>query len=298
MTVGVIRSKQVSPLEIKTMNTIRTKSIGPAPRRRHPQRPAGLTVLEFIGCLIALVGGVWLGAIYLGIDIHHLAYDALSQSELLDKVPEQWRPTDPEAANTPSPAELARAVQEELVALRHEISALRATKNGPSPTAEALNGDGSSTDAPVSTQQAKSASLAFWNRVQDVVRGETALQIDAESAATSGNATKVAALKGRISRFAASAIRAIPTDGVDPAAIELSSDLVNWYDRGGTLYEQAVQIWESPARGQNSPALTKEWKHAQSQHRNEGQLLNDKIAGVCDSLTRRFGEGFTLFVAF
>src|SRR3970282_808214 len=48
----------------------------------------GLSVLEFVGCLIALVGGVWLGAIYLGIDVHRVAYVALSESELMEKVPE------------------------------------------------------------------------------------------------------------------------------------------------------------------------------------------------------------------
>jgi len=133
--------------------------------------------------------------------------------------------------------------------------------------------------------------------VQEVVRGQTALQVDAESAATSVNATKVAALKGRISRFAASAIRAIPTEGVDRSAIELGSELAQWYERGGALYEQAVRIWESPARGQNNPAMTQGWEHTRSQHHNEGKLLNDKIAAVRDSLTRRFGEGFAQFTA-
>ena len=247
---------------------------------------------------MALVGGVWLGAIYLGVDIRHLVYVALSESALLEKVPEQWRPAEPEKADAPTPAELARAVQEELVALRHEINALRSTRNGSTAATAGPPADNLSSPAvAVSAQQAKATSLAFWNRVHDVVRGEIALEVDAESAATSGNATKVAALKGRISRFAATAIRAIPTDRVDRSAVELGDELADWYERGGELYDQAVRIWESPARGQNNPATSQDWEHAQSQHRNEGQLLNAKIAAVRDSLTRRFGEGFAQFVA-
>ena len=56
---------------------------------------AGLTVLEFVGCLIAVIGGAWLGALYLGVDVNNVAYTALAQSDLLDKVPAEWRPEGP-----------------------------------------------------------------------------------------------------------------------------------------------------------------------------------------------------------
>ena len=52
---------------------------------------AGLTVLEFAGCVIAVIGGAWLGALYLGVDVNKVAYTALAQSDLLDKVPAKWR---------------------------------------------------------------------------------------------------------------------------------------------------------------------------------------------------------------
>jgi hypothetical protein len=260
---------------------------------------SALTWLEFLGCLIAVFGGIWLGAYCIGVDVRHLAYVALSESELLEQVPEGWRPEDPSSANSPTPAELAQAVQQELVALRHEINALRTTRGGARVNdASTAAGDDSEIDSRVDVPPAKSTTLAYWNRVHDVVRGEIALQIDAESAATTGNATKVAALKGRISRFAASAIRAIPIDGVDPTAVQISRELAHWYDQSGNLYELAVRLWESPGRGKKNLAMSKEWEHAQSQHRNEGQLMNDKIAAARDSLTRLFGEGFTPFVAF
>lgn len=263
---------------------------------RGKRRP-GLSALEFVGCLMALVGGAWLGAIYIGVDVNHLAYVALAESEMLDKVPEQWRPVDSENPNATTPAELAQAVQEELVALRREINALQSRQGSTSAAADRSDGDETSPAGSASAPQTKTASLAFWNRIQEVVNGQTELQIDAESAANSANATKVAALKGRISRFAGSAIRAIPTDGVDRSAIELGNQLADWYERGGELYEEAVRIWESPARSQSNPALTQGWEHARSQHRNEGKLLNDRVAAVSDSLTRRFGDGFAPFTA-
>ncbi len=252
-------------------------------------RRTGLSVLEFIGCLMALVGGVWLGAVYLGVDVRHVAYVALADSELLEKVPEKWRPIEPASENAASPAELARSVQNELVALRHEVTALRTTHQTQPPAQVSV----SSTDAtPDADQLAKAASLEYWARLGDVVHSQATLQLDAESAATEGNATKVAALKGRISRFSASAIRALPNKNVDPAAVSLGKELAAWYENGAGLFDQAVQIWESPARGQAGQQVTQQWEQAQAQQRNEGQLLSDRVAAVRDSLTRRFGDGF------
>jgi hypothetical protein len=187
-------------------------------------------------------------------------------------------------------------VQGELVALRHEITALRTTRNERQAATAEPSTNAVTPPSSVETEKlAKQASLDYWTRILDIVRGETALQRDAESAATESNATKVAALKGRIDRFASSAIRAVPTNGVDPSAIALARELAKWYEDGAGLYDQAVQIWESPSRGQGSPQVTQDWEQARLQHRNEGQLLNDRVAAVRDTLTRRFGEGFAEF---
>ena len=261
--------------------------------RRSRTRPLGLSVLEFIGCLMALVGGVWLGAIYLGVDVRHVAYLALSETELIDKVPEQWRPVDADAKNTPSPAERAASVQNELAALRQEIKALRT--NGPADAAASTQSDKSTSpanDAASANDLAQEATLIYWTRLHDIVHNQSALEKDAESAATEGNATKVAALKGRLSRVSAQAIEALPTANVDPAALRFGRALKAWYESGAEMYEQAVQIWESPARVQGGGQLGKAWDQAHLQHRNEGRLLNDQAAATRDALTRRFGDGF------
>lgn len=266
-------------------------------RSARRSRRTGLSLLEFLGCLMALVGGAWLGAIYIGIDVHRLAYVALTESDLLEKVPEDWRPQPPEGfADAPTPAELAQAVQGELVALRHEITALRSERDPADSLQVATSNGGVHATSDNSSRSAqRETCLAFWNRLAEIVRDELALQFDAESAASDGNATKVAALKGRISRFASTAIAAVPTEGVDPAEIQLSQELAGWYERGGELYEKAVRIWESPSRGQSGHTLTKDWEQAHLQHLNEGKLLREKVAAVRDSLTRRFGSGFAEF---
>ncbi|HEY4232573.1 MAG TPA: hypothetical protein VGM76_04050 [Lacipirellulaceae bacterium] len=256
---------------------------------------AGISILEFIGCLCALVGGAWLGALYLGVDVRHVAYVALKDSQLLDRVPEKWRPLAPDVkqgADAPTPEQLARHVEDELVALRQEITALRTSRDAsPDASGKPEPAAGAGT-LPSKSASVKTLSLAYWTRLCDIVRDETALQADSESAATQSNATQVAALKSRVCRFASSAIQAIPTEGVDPAATEFGKQLAQWYDHGGDLYEEAVRIWESPARGQDGHPLTDAWNETKAQHANEERLMNERGAVVRDSLVRRFGDEF------
>lgn len=263
------------------------RNIFTAPR----QSRTGLSVLEFVGCLMALIGGVWLGAIYLGIDVRRVAYLALSESDLMEKVPENLRPDVPESERGPSQAELAKSVQQELVALRHEITTLRDTQESQAetkvPTLEATTAAIAGKD-----DLAKQATVEYWQKLFEVVHRQATLQVGAESAATEGNATKVAALKARISRLSASAIRALATASVDPAATEVGADIADWYDTAASVYDEAVGAWESPARGDAKQQLMAAWERNQTQLENEGRLLVDRAAGVRDSLVRRFGEGF------
>ena len=245
--------------------------------------------------MMALIGGLWLGAIYLGIDVRHVAYLALAESNLMEKVPENMRPEVPESERGPSQAELAKSVQNELVALRHEITSLRDTHPAQAET-KVPETTAATTANP--EELTKRATLEYWQKLYDVVHRQATLQVGAESAATEGNATKVAALKARISRFSGSAIRALPTTNVDPAAAEFGTALADWYETGASVYDEAVQVWESPARGDAKEQLTTAWDQKQTQYQNEGRLLVDRATGIRDSLVRRFGDGFEPIVGF
>jgi hypothetical protein len=243
------------------MNVIARQERGLCRRRR-----TGLTILEFVGCTTAVIGGAWLGALYLGVDVRHLAFTALSQSKLLDKVPPELRPVDPNE-KVMTREQLLNTLHEELGSLRNQITTLR-------------GGAGQSTDSaghgePTSPElmPTKEKTLAYWQRLNEIAMGEGQLQRDAELAFNADNAAKVFAIKGRISRFSAKAVEAVPTQEVDESMIRYGRQLGLWYDRAGELYERAVRIWETPIGQQARTQLNDEWKRADEQHRSEGRLL-------------------------
>jgi hypothetical protein len=251
---------------------------------------AGLSVLEFVGCAIAVVGGIWLGAIYLGVDVRHLAHTALSEAELLEKMPPELRPPGPQDGVTRE--QLVTALREELGSLRTEISNLRDGEQAASGDDNAAAGQASAGAEPNSN---KARTLEYWNRLSEITLGEAALQRDAESAFDELNASKVFAIKARIGRFAAKAVTALSDQQVEPAVVQFGRQLSAWYDHGGELHERAVQIWESAANSSGRSQLNEDWRRAELHHKNEARLLRDKAAVVRTTISRRFGEEFPAF---
>jgi hypothetical protein len=260
---------------------------------------SGLSLLEFLGCTIALVGGAWLGAIYLGINVNHLTYTALEEADLLDSMPEKLRPAAPSGSDKLrglSRQQLVTSLRDELVALRNEITSLR-TSDQPVVASTDTGKEGSDPSAAAKAKSGLSEekTRAYWNRLSEIALGEAALQHDAELAFTDANASKVLVVKGRVSRFAALAVEAIPREQVDPAVVQLGRQLGEWYDRGGDLYETAVEIQNFPTDNTNHERLTQQWRREDIQHRNEAQLLSNRAIAVREELRRRFGTEFPEF---
>lgn len=266
-----------------------SKSLNWSARRYRPQR-AGLTILEFLACTIAVVGGAYLGALYLGVDVQHLAYTALSQAKLLDKMPSELRPVDPNE-KVVTREQLLTTLHEELGSLRNQITSLR--NGGPGQAADLAAGSESGTAFQM--LPTKDKTLAYWSRLSEIAMGESALQRDAEVTFNANNAARIFAIKGRVSRFSAKAVEAVPTQEVDESAIKYGRQLRLWYDRGGELYEKAVRIWETPIGQQARNQLNEEWKRADEQHRNEAKLLSEKAAAVRGSMSRIYGIEFPEF---
>jgi hypothetical protein len=270
--------------------TFNGRTVTPRNNRR------GLTVLEFVGCVIAIVGGAWLGALYLGVDVRRLAYTALAEAELLESVPPQLRPTAP-GDNPMTREQLVATLREELGALRSELKSLRsgeASNLAAAAVAAPASGNNEPTAEPTAS---KEKTFAYWLRISEIALAEAALQKDAESTSNATNASRVFAIKGRISRFAAKSVEAIPSDGVDESVIRFGRQLALWYNRGGELYERAVRIWETPTISQNREQLNQDWRRAEAHHHNEARLVTEKAEAVRSTVSRHFGEGFPVFAA-
>src|SRR5689334_1866177 len=145
---------------------------------------SGLTILEFLACTIAVIGGAWLGAVLLGIDVRNLAYTALSESKLLDKVPADLRPANPNE-KIMTREQLLTTLHEELGSLRNQIATLRTGAPTAGSPENAAKGEHPAT---LELPPTKEKTLAYWERLIVIASGERALQRDAEVAFNANNA--------------------------------------------------------------------------------------------------------------
>ncbi len=252
---------------------------------RQRQYRAGLSILEFFACATAVVGGAWLGALYLGVDVNQLTYTTLSEAHLLDKLPAKLRPADPNA-KTANREQLLTSLHDELGSLRNQIADLHGEGDASAAPAPVVHAD---SNAAPGTQPTERKTFAYWLRLNEIAAGNEALQRDAESAANTANAAKVFAVKSRICRFSAKAVEAMPMQNVDDSVLCFGNQLRLWYDRGGELYDRAVKVLETPIGQQARTQLNDEWKKAAEQHQNEEQLLYEKASAVRDSVSRVYG---------
>lgn len=249
--------------------------------RRLGARRAALTTLEYIGCAVAVAGGIWLGSMYMGVDMREAAHTALEETELLDKVPADWRPAPPADAETPE--QTAARLRDELAAIGNQISSLQ---NGETPVADAVP----TTDVDVA---ARDETLRYWREANDFIAHEANMQKEAQAAFNSSNAAKVFAVKAKASQIAAEAIANIKAGPkTDREAIHFTRQLSAWYENGAQLYERAVRIWEAPTGSKGRAQLNEEWRRAELQHQNEARLISEKGATIRGALSRRYGVEF------
>ena len=166
---------------------------------------------------------------------------ALNESDMIDKMPDGWRPVQSARENSRPRPSWPRRYR---MSSRRCVTKLRRWQTREA-KAEVSVPPLETTTAAIADATARPTSFAVLDPVVHVVHRQATLQVDAESAATEGNATKVAALKARISRFSASAIPRCrrPTSTTPPRSWPRARRLVR---DGANLYDKAVQVWESP----------------------------------------------------
>jgi hypothetical protein len=244
----------------------------------------GLTLNEFIGCLGAVAGGVWISSQYFNVDVHRVAYTALDESELLKQIPEQFRPTNPECPNGDcsevdlSPEERRRRLRAELIRLRQDVVALTL----PSSTEDA-------TDHP--DDHLRQATLDYWLQVRGVISEVAALQAEAEQSLSKQNAALVLNVRLRAFHYGHRSIRAIIAENVDQEAQEVGVRIAEWFEHGSAMYQEASDLWNGRQAGQ-STASDQRWDALQRQHLKEADFLREKSAAVGSLLALRYAADF------
>lgn len=289
-------------------------------RKRGSACRCGITFLEVLGCMVAMVGGVFLGAAYLGVDVKDMAIAGLRQSGLLearnDRAPHAAvatlpTPTSPALPATHTPAPLA-AVQPPTA--RTQAAAARAAAIGTkrqenllasvpatAPTAEVSKANSSETTATTLTgpaaglasqlispedlvsltdDQRRLMTETYWEELGLYMKQEVEHRL--ASVRDSGNWQLFDYLSGRKlgHQEAAAAIGRLKPRGVDPHVLAYAKKARAWHEAGVNLFGRALDLLTDAPTAQLSGPFAQSWQSASTQHRMEERLLAQKHAAV------------------
>lgn len=241
-----------------------------SPKRARRAR-RGLSLLEFLGCLVAIVVGIWAGAAFMDIDLQSAW--RLGMEKIGVAAPTE-RPTG------------ERQFEESADSLPGEADdAVGPGHDGPSRKA-----DTAATDPPELSTVGKE-TLSFWNRLQQIVQHEQQMRFDAQRKAAADTHV-ILRVHQEAYATAAESIREIPTRSVDRLALKLAEDLAAWYERGAELADEGGSYLDAGELTVSPGPLERRWHVAQKQHAEERDLLRRKCTSVCGKLRARYGVDF------
>lgn len=253
------------------------------------QNRHGASLLEIIGCVLAVGVGVWLGARFLGVDLEAAAYSALAESEMIDKLPEGFRPNPPKGMEPLSDEAQEAQLLTELNSIRREVAIL--SKEEAHAAADELAPVVNASVHPEIAER-RQHTLAFWSRLGGIRSEVDKLQLAADEALNQNNVYSVLEIRKRAYEYGAKAVKAAKHSQVDPQALQFADQLTGWYSHGAELYGEALKVYQSQHLAPEGLSSDQLLEQVQRQHDNEAMLLFQKSGRLCEVLVRRYQVAF------
>jgi hypothetical protein len=283
---------------------------------------AGVSILEFLGCTSALVGGVVLGSMYLGVDVKEMAFVALERANLVEPRPDVEEGEATASAETPTDgtatAEGATTAAESTDAGSSPVTPESTAEAAPAAAETSGASDARSTtgskqpaaDVPtasppaqstgffaredlITDEQRKVLTLAYWEALDLCMEEEVETRVPAID--RDGTWQLFDYLTGRKAghQKAAEAIAALDARGVDDHVMAYAKKARAWHDDGAKLFGRAVDLLTDAPTAQLSGPFAQSWQSAATQHKMEARLLAEKHAAVKTYLSHAYEEGAT-----
>ncbi len=254
----------------------------------------GLSVVEFVGCLVALCGGVTMGSMYLGVDLQGIATDVLEYSQVMDF---QSAETDELAS--------ADTSEDQPTVDTEEIPNDQSPASETSDHADDISGDSEETVNTEASPEAtaklklesteelteaerKKATQDYWKVLNACVRQETLGR--KAGAKNFANWQLLDHLTHRLKghQRVIDKIEQLDAHGVDPKVTLHANQVVAWHLAGVKLNQRALDLITNGPQASLTGPVAQSWQSAATQHRMEEKLVHEKHLGVASYLVHTY----------
>ncbi len=253
-------------------------------RERVRQR-RGLSFLEFVGCFMAMVGGVILGSMYLGVDLQKTAVGVLEQAQVVNPGYFEQGTATVETV----PTDDAEAVV--------ELATSEPSTDVPATPPEQKS-ETAQTRAEVTAEERRLATRAYWDQLTEFMKVEARGRVKEVGNPEQWQLYDYLTQRKNGHQQALDSLETLETYGVDGRLLDHGKQVTTWHKSGVKLFEYAVSLLTDGPGAKISGPFAQSWQSAATQLRMEENLVIERHKGVANYLDREFAEDAPFTPAF
>jgi hypothetical protein len=246
----------------------------------------GLSFIEFMGCLVAMTGGVVLGSMYLGVDVQKVAVGVLEQAQVIQ--PGYFDQTPAEA--TEASAEGEFPVTDSVVEGNSEPDAEDVATDAPAEATETQTSAGPLARPEPTAEENRAATRAYWNQLTAIMLSE------AQGRSREGGNPEEWGLYDFLTQRkqghekALEALEGLETFAVDDRLVSHGEQVISWHKAGSKLFEHALSLLSDGPGAKISGPFAQSWQSSATQLRMEEKLVIDRHKGLANYLDREYAD--------
>jgi hypothetical protein len=264
-------------------------------KRRSSSR-RGLSFVEFVGCLLAMIGGVLLGSLYLGVDVQKMAVGVLEQAQVI-----------------------APGYFNQLVAKTTDGPATTADSQSPSNTQEsagAAKGDATAESAPAadpanasvggaflgktepSPEERQQSTRAYWDQLTAIMHSEIQGRQRGGNNPGQWEFYDYLMQRKRGHEEALAKIEKLDDLGVDERLLNHGDQVMGWHKAGIKLFDNALSLISDGPGAKLTGPFAQSWQSAATQLRMEENLVVERHKAIANYLNREYASAAPFVPAF
>jgi hypothetical protein len=255
----------------------------------------GLSFVEFVGCLVAMTGGVVLGSMYLGIDVQKMAVGVLEQAQVIqpgyfDQVP---------ADATDAPAE---AVVESETPAQNTEAPVEGSEAETEPAAEVVVADASTETTEAQTpagpqvlpeptaEERRAATRIYWDQLTAIMLSEARGRVRQVGNPEEWQLYDYLTQRKLGHEKALEALTGLEPFAVDERLLVHGEQVTTWHKAGSQLFEHALSLLSDGPGEKISGPFAQSWQSSATQLRMEENLVIDRHNGLANYLDREYAD--------
>jgi hypothetical protein len=270
--------------------------------KRHSHSRRGLSFVEFVGCLVAMVGGVLLGSLYLGIDVQKMAVGVLEQAQVVapgyfNQVAAAERVASDEGLVAEAPLAISPTEEPGPNSSIAESSPTRPLVAAGATPDESAESKTLAKPEPSADEQL-AATRAYWDRLTSIMLAEAQGRIRGEGNPEEWELYDYLLQRKQGHEAALAQLEKLELLAVDERLTSHGEQVIAWHKAGIKLFEHALSLLSDGPGAKLTGPFAQSWQSAATQLRMEENLVVGRHKAIANYLDREYPAAAPFIPAF